>query len=139
MIDTPGILDRPDQERNVIEKKAVNALRNLEGLIIFLFDISQAPVYGAKEQLNLLREVKSLGKPLLVAFNKADVANEDIRKEILSKVDDKVLEISSEKGVGLDQLKGEIYNWLKSISQDPSALLDCGDIYIDPGRGPNHR
>ncbi|ABP96115.1 MULTISPECIES: NOG1 family protein [Metallosphaera] len=125
VIDTPGILDRPDAERNVIERKAVNALRNLNGLIVFLFDVSTSSIYGADEQLNIMREVKSLGKPVILAMNKIDAVDENMRREILSRVGDKVLEISSEQGTGIPELKREIFNWLKSISQDPSAVLDC--------------
>ncbi|MEM4373024.1 MAG: GTPase [Metallosphaera sp.] len=125
VIDTPGILDRPDAERNVIERKAVNALRNLNGLIVFLFDVSTSSMYGADEQLNIMREVKSLGKPVILAMNKIDAVDENMRREILSRVGGKVLEISSEQGTGIPELKREIFNWLKSISQDPSAVLDC--------------
>lgn len=125
VIDTPGILDRPDYKRNVIERRAVNALKNLQGLIIFLFDVSKSANYDPEEQLKIFNDVKTLGKPIVVVFNKIDDVDNEIRGEIISKINDRPLEISSEKRIGLNLIRREIFKWLKSISQDPSAVLDC--------------
>ncbi len=76
VIDTPGLLDRKEEERNLIEKKAINALKNLEGIILFVVDLSEAS-YSLEEQKNLLEEIKRLGKKIVVALNKKDLASEE--------------------------------------------------------------
>ena len=56
-IDTPGILDRPMEDRNDIEKRAIIALSKIEGTILFLFDYSGTSKYTEDEQNNLFREI----------------------------------------------------------------------------------
>ncbi|WMT52166.1 MAG: GTPase [Ferroplasma sp.] len=56
-IDTPGILDRPMDKRNDIEKKAIIALSKIEGTILFLFDYSNTSKYTEEEQNNLYSEI----------------------------------------------------------------------------------
>ncbi len=80
VIDTPGLLDRKEEERNLIEKKAVNALKNLEGIILFVVDLSENSC-PLEEQKILLLEIKGLEKKVIVALNKKDIASiEQIEK-----------------------------------------------------------
>ncbi|QKQ99614.1 GTP-binding protein [Metallosphaera tengchongensis] len=123
VIDTPGILDRPDVERNVIERKAINALRNLRGVVVFLFDVSESANYTAEEQLNIYRSVSSLDKPIIVALNKVDNPDKALKEKILNSVN--ALEISCTIGQGITELKREIFKLLRTVIQDPSAVLDC--------------
>lgn len=45
VIDTPGILDHPLDERNTIEMQAITALAHLNAAILFLLDISETCGY----------------------------------------------------------------------------------------------
>jgi len=80
VIDTPGLLDRKEEERNLIEKKALNALTNLDGIILFVVDLSESS-YSLKEQKSLLNEIKKTKKKIVVALNKKDIATEKQIKE----------------------------------------------------------
>ncbi|MGC9105908.1 MAG: NOG1 family protein [Thermoprotei archaeon] len=106
VIDTPGILDRPMEERNVIEKKAINAIVNLKGVIVFMFDVSTGALYSAEEQISLFEEVSGL-KPTVPVLNKVDVQDEGLRKLVEDYLKGKGVRfftISAEKGEGVEEL-----------------------------------
>lgn len=108
VIDTPGILDRPESERNPIEKKAINALKNLKGIVIFLFDVSKGALYTPEEQIDIFKTTLALSKKILIVLNKIDEINQEYYNKIveyLKSINMAFLEISAEKGIGLDKLK----------------------------------
>ncbi len=75
VIDTPGILDRPLEEMNQVERRAAAALKHLPGAVLFLADPTGKAYMPLERQVRLLTEtVKGLvgGKPVYVAVNKAD-------------------------------------------------------------------
>lgn len=78
IIDTPGLLDRPLSERNVIEKQAILALRHLAGAIIFLIDPTPHSGFSIEMQLNLYREITAnFSAPVVTVVNKIDIANSE--------------------------------------------------------------
>lgn len=74
MLDTPGLLDRPLEERNTIEMTAVTALAHLRCAVLYLVDASEACGYSLAQQAALFHSIKPLfaNKPLLVVVNKTD-------------------------------------------------------------------
>ncbi len=73
-VDTPGILDRPAEERNPIEKQALSAMMNVASVILFILDPSEHCGYPMDMQLRLLEEVKEMVKvPVIVVANKSDI------------------------------------------------------------------
>ena len=76
IVDTPGILDRPLDERNTIEMQAVTALAHLRAAVLFVVDASGQCGYTLSQQAALFDSIKPLfaGKPLMVVVNKTDVA-----------------------------------------------------------------
>ncbi len=109
-IDTPGLLDRPLEERNEIEIKAVLALKHLADKIIYLVDPSPNSYYTIDEQLHVLDDVKSIvGEEVIVCLNKVDITPpsrvEGVKKIIREKhYRVEVLEISAKTGYGLEKL-----------------------------------
>lgn len=80
IMDSPGILDRPIESRNNIEKQAILALRLISDLILFIFDPTPACGYGIDSQINLFNEirekfVKKEAIDYIIVFNKMDLAN----------------------------------------------------------------
>ncbi|MGD9936776.1 MAG: NOG1 family protein [Methanoregulaceae archaeon] len=74
LVDTPGILDRPAEERNPIERQALTALMDIADVCLFLVDPSEHCGFSLDEQHRLLAEVRSLVLvPVLVACSKADI------------------------------------------------------------------
>lgn len=77
-VDTPGILDRPAEERNAIEKQALSAMMNVASVVLFILDPSEHCGYPMEVQLRLLEEVKGLvNVPVIVAANKSDIVAAD--------------------------------------------------------------
>ncbi|KAL5081569.1 hypothetical protein RYX36_009990 [Vicia faba] len=75
VIDTPGILDRPFEDRNIIEMCSITALAHLRAAILFFLDISGSCGYTIAQQAALFQSIKSLflNKPLIVVCNKTDL------------------------------------------------------------------
>jgi nucleolar GTP-binding protein len=74
VIDTPGILDRPLEERNTTEMQSVTALAHLTASVLYFIDLSERCGYSIDEQVALFDSIKPLfhGKPLVVVGTKTD-------------------------------------------------------------------
>ncbi|CAN4103294.1 unnamed protein product [Withania somnifera] len=75
VIDTPGILDRPFEDRNIIEMCSITALAHLRAVVLFFLDISGSCGYSIAQQAALFHSIKSLfmNKPLMIVCNKTDL------------------------------------------------------------------
>lgn len=73
-IDTPGILERPPEKRNPVEKQAVSAMLHVADAILFIVDPSAHCGYPLDDQLRLLKEIEGMvDVPLVVVTNKSDI------------------------------------------------------------------
>jgi nucleolar GTP-binding protein len=114
VIDTPGLLDRPQEKRNPIEKKAVSALKHLSNAIVFVLDPTETCGYSLESQLGLLKEVKKQFKaPIIIALNKSDLAPQGDKALNLKKKFPKEKVIETGEGMPIDDLKKEILSALK--------------------------
>jgi nucleolar GTP-binding protein len=110
IIDTPGILDRPIDEMNEIELKAVSAIKHLADVAIFLIDPRRSAYYPLEHQLKVLDSIEKIIKKekILVAVNKIDIATKEEIERCLamlkSKGYNKVYLISALKREGVDSL-----------------------------------
>ena len=59
VMDTPGLLDRPNSDRNDMEKQGIAALDHLEPIIVFLTDLSGTSGYSVETQESLHEELKA--------------------------------------------------------------------------------
>ena len=75
IVDTPGLLDRPAEERNEIERQAASALEHLASAIIVMLDPSETCGYALAEQLALRDDIAArfAEVPVLTVANKADL------------------------------------------------------------------
>lgn len=75
VIDTPGILDKPLEERNTIEMLSITALAHLNAAVVYVMDISGQCGYSLEEQVNLFQSMKPLFKnnPIRLMLNKCDI------------------------------------------------------------------
>ncbi|XP_070830650.1 GTP-binding protein 4 [Chaetodon trifascialis] len=75
VVDTPGILDHPLEERNTIEMQAITALAHLRAAVLYVMDVSEQCGHTLQEQLELFNNIRPLfaNKPLIIVANKCDV------------------------------------------------------------------
>ncbi|CAK0838383.1 unnamed protein product, partial [Prorocentrum cordatum] len=75
VIDTPGILDHPLEDRNTIEMTAITALAHLPAAVLFFVDVSEMCGYPIPIQVALFHSIKPLfrNRPLLICLNKTDL------------------------------------------------------------------
>lgn len=128
VIDTPGILDHPLEERNVIEMQAVTALAHLRACVLFVMDISEQCGHSLDEQLKLFESIKPLftNKPLIVVMNKIDVLElndlpADRRQVIASLENDEnipLMQMSTISEMGVNEVKVEACERLLSYRVD---------------------
>ena len=79
VIDTPGILDHPLEERNTIEMQSITALAHLRACILFFIDVSGTCGFSIPQQVALFNSIRPLfvNKPILVVLNKIDLIRPD--------------------------------------------------------------
>lgn len=121
IIDTPGILDHPLEERNTIEMQAITALAHLRACVLFIMDLSEQCGYAIEDQINLFDSIRPLfiNKPLILVINKIDVLRlEELpeeRKTFLSKIDKEeipVMQMSTVTGEGVIELRNTACDYL---------------------------
>ncbi len=100
VVDTPGLLDRPMQDRNEIERQTVAALSHLPGVVLYIVDPSEHCGYPLASQISLAGDLKEwINLPMLIVANKADIMGE---QEGLEGSRDFSLLMSTETGLGVD-------------------------------------
>ncbi|MDS0256767.1 50S ribosome-binding GTPase [Thermoplasmatales archaeon AK] len=108
IVDTPGILDRSMDDRNDMERKAILALKDIPGTILFLIDHSETSGYTLAEQEKLFTEiVNSFKKPVIRVQSKYDLSG-TCKEEIC---------VSSETGYGMDRLLELMTRMVQDVEQ----------------------
>merc|ERR1719198_1337354 len=75
VIDTPGVLDHPLEDRNTIEMTAITALAHLPAAVLFFVDVSEMCGFNLKQQASLFDSLRPLfrNRPLIIVLNKTDL------------------------------------------------------------------
>jgi len=94
VVDTPGLLDRPAEERNEIETQAVSALEHLADCVLVLVDPSETCGYPLEDQLELRDQVASrfADVPVITVCNKADSSRDVEADHYMSVTEDENVE-----------------------------------------------
>ncbi|KMT03071.1 hypothetical protein BVRB_8g196300 [Beta vulgaris subsp. vulgaris] len=128
VIDTPGILDRPFEDRNIIEMCSITALAHLRAAVLYFLDISGTCGYTITQQAALFHSIKSLfmNKPLIIVCNKTDLQSFDNIPEEDKKL---VMEMKSEALKTLVGQGGEATNE-EGVLLTMSTLTEEGVIAV---------
>uniref|UniRef100_A0A1B6L217 Nucleolar GTP-binding protein 1 n=1 Tax=Graphocephala atropunctata TaxID=36148 RepID=A0A1B6L217_9HEMI len=131
VIDTPGILDHPLEERNVIEMQAVTALAHLRAAVLYFLDVSEQCGHSLEEQVSLYNSIKPLfaNKPLMVVCNKTDIVKVDDlpeqKKELLRSFEETkvpVMSMSTLTEDGVAEVKEQACETLLAFRVENKAL-----------------
>ncbi|XP_012217920.1 nucleolar GTP-binding protein 1 [Linepithema humile] len=153
VIDTPGLLDQPLEQRNVIEMQAITALAHLQAAVLYFFDLSEQCNFTLMEQMKLLESIKPLfvNKPLLLVMNKADILRmEELpphKRDMLKNNNLPKYEMSTLTDFGVMEIKEAVCERLLAFRIDNKiktkkveGLLNRLHIaqpqYVDPNRVP---
>lgn len=128
VIDTPGILDHPLEERNVIEMQAITALAHLRACVLYVMDISEQCGHSLDDQVKLFESIKPLfaNKPLIVVVNKVDICEiedlDEARRAVISRLENDpnipLVTMSTLTEMGVSEVKTEACERLLSYRVD---------------------
>ncbi|KAG1442982.1 hypothetical protein G6F56_010844 [Rhizopus delemar] len=110
VIDTPGILDHPLEERNTIEMQSITAMAHLRSCIMYFMDLSEQCGYSVEDQVKLFHNIKPLfaNKPIILVINKIDQAKPE-------------------------DLPEEQKKWIEDIAKDENATVVTMSCYNEEG------
>ncbi|XP_053200790.1 GTP-binding protein 4-like, partial [Panonychus citri] len=122
VIDTPGILDHPLEERNTIEMQAITALAHIRSCIIYVIDASEQCGVSLEDQLSLFKSLQPLftNKPILIVNNKSDIVKladlPEERKQLLEKLKQEnnltIMDMSTVAEEGVIEVRNEACDML---------------------------
>jgi nucleolar GTP-binding protein len=93
LVDTPGLLDRPPEDRNEIEAQAISALEHLADTVLVLVDPSSECGYPLSQQLELRDDIESrFDTPVLTIGNKSDRSTDVEADHYMSVTEDENVE-----------------------------------------------
>lgn len=111
-VDTPGLLDRPHEERNPIERQALTAIINLADVVLYILDASEHCGYPIEEQIRLLHEMETMVEiPLVVVVNKSDLVYFE-----------GYLNMSTESGEGVDKVLETLLNYRSQSHEEGNSV-----------------
>jgi len=124
IVDTPGLLDRPMNERNRIEMQAIAALEHTGSLVLFIMDFSEQCGTSVEIQHNLLNEVKELlkQKEIIVLEAKADLVNVDEKEWNEIKLVETNLNLDENKNQEIKFLKNKKTNNIMISTKEDLGL-----------------
>ena len=118
VIDTPGLLDHPLENRNTIEMQSITALAHLHAAIVYIVDISEQCGYTIEQQVKLFDSIRPLfaNKPIILAANKIDT----VKFEDLSDEDKNILDVAGQSagapGLLMSTMTGDGVNEVKTTA-----------------------
>ncbi|MEM4481983.1 MAG: GTPase [Desulfurococcaceae archaeon] len=123
LIDSPGVLDSPIEEKNIIERKAVLAVKHLADHMLYVFAADRAFYYTLDEQVKVYYALRAIlgDKPTSVVVNKVDTVDEIYLREVLNAVKGATstspIPVSAVTGLNLDKLRDALIGYFMGRSQ----------------------
>ncbi|MHA1820668.1 MAG: NOG1 family protein [Promethearchaeota archaeon] len=127
IIDTPGVLDRPMEKRNEIEKQSILALRIISNIIIFIIDPTETSGYSVDHQIALFNEImenfiSKIEIPYFILLNKMDLATKEQIDYVINKLkldEDMYILTDAKNGQNIDKVISKITDIIKEYDLLP--------------------
>jgi len=138
VIDTPGILDKPLEERNTIEMQSITALAHLRAAVLFFLDPSEHCGYSWEQQMALLYSLEPLfvDKPVIVVCNKTDLSWSNAQR--VEEELNALLDNQQEKNGTVSELETNkkkqrltICGWMKMSTLEKSGVIQVRNAACD--------
>jgi len=122
VIDTPGVLDHPLDERNTIEMQSITALAHLNACILYFIDISETCGYTIEQQISLFKNIKPLfqHKPLVIVLSKIDLLK---YTELPKKTKEMIETLAREHNAYLIQMSNSSGDGISDVKQKACDIL----------------
>ncbi len=126
LVDTPGLLDTPLEDKSRIERQAILALRYLGDAAVFVVDATETCGFPLDFQKRVYDEVAEMfsGRPIIVVANKLDIAgDDDFRRlrEVFTGVE--YMPVSAEKKLNIGALAERIVDALRREGKEYKMLI----------------
>ncbi len=91
LVDTPGLLDRPPEERNEVESQAINALEHAADAVLVILDPSLDCGYPLDMQRALRDDIEArFDVPVISIYNKIDRLDPEEREKLVAEEQERV-------------------------------------------------
>jgi small GTP-binding protein len=123
VLDTPGLLSRPNEDRNIIEKRALAAIKLPNTIVIYVID-PFSTIMSLEEQLDLLGQVINLNPNVVIVINKTDIDKEKAMKakEEVEKRGYQSILISALTGEGIDTLTSILSTTISTMLKEKGII-----------------
>lgn len=135
VMDSPGLLVRPDEERNEMESLTLAAMQHLPTAVMYVMDLSGGAgdkCSSIEDQLQLRREVRARfpRRPWIDVVSKYDLGVEDGSLECLEEILEDgtpYIKLSVHDGTGVTELRTEVLRMLGEVRVvlDAMAAVDA--------------
>lgn len=123
VMDSPGLLSRPDEERNEMEALTLAAMQHLPTAVMYVMDLSGGAgekCSSVEDQLELRREMRARfpRRPWLDVISKCDLGIQEETRKALHEIlgyDASYLEVSVMDGTGIEELRDEVMKMLSKV------------------------
>jgi nucleolar GTP-binding protein len=131
IVDTPGLLDRPFEERSLIELQSIASIKHISDIIVYMFDYSKDAELSAKEQNNLLEDISNefSDNPTIRVLNKVDLLT-DVQITKAKTESNTEFHISTLEGKGLEGLVKALNTMVLTMLETKEKFKDVAKLSI---------
>lgn len=139
IMDSPGLLVRPDNKRNEMESLTLASMQHLPTAVMYVMDLSGGAgdkCSSVEDQLKLRKEVRARfpRRPWIDVVSKYDLGILDGATEDLEEILDgqPYIKLSIHEGAGVEELKGEVMRMLGEVRVVLDAMAAVDERSVRP-------
>jgi len=119
-MDTPGVLNRPDGERNEMEALTLASMQHLPTAVMFVLDLTgnSGALSSIENQIEIRNDLRARfpKRPWVDVISKADLPMDE-NDPAVARAPEGAIRVSTEDGTGLVELEARVRRERKSTSK----------------------